>query len=62
MSKLTGSKHMKAGGKTQISIYLWPEEVRQVDRIAKRQRAKRAAVVASIVRCTLVDLRKGLKS
>lgn len=58
MATASGSKLMKANGKTQVSIYLFDAEVRQLDRIAKRQKCKRATVVASIVRCGLVDMRK----
>ena len=58
MSKLTGSKHMKANGKTQVSIYLFENEIKQLDRIAKRGRCRRAAIVANIVRNQLAAMRE----
>lgn len=47
--KLSGSKAMKANGKTQVSIYLHQDQLRRVDAIAKKTRRKRANVVLGFV-------------
>ena len=49
MSKATGSKNMKANGKTQVSIYLRPDQLRIVDAVAKKTYRKRANVVLGFV-------------
>ena len=47
--RATGSRSYRERGFVQVSVFLSPEEVEIVDRIAERERRKRTNVVANIV-------------
>ena len=57
MSKPTGSNAMKANGKVQISSYFFADEVKKIDRIAAKNRVKRAALVRNLVLNALKDVK-----